>query len=256
MYADILFISEFINDYLILSAVAYIGGYKKKRQRLLGAALCGAFISCMLTVFYRNLPDLLNLIAGILLCLIMIFLAFRPDTRSAAFRLFLYTYATAFIIGGINNFLLQRFPGLPTPLLFAGAYIMLKAGAFLIFFINVKGGKICRVSVKFENELKHFNALIDSGNLLFDRTSGLPVSIIDIDELEKDFNITGTISFNSLGCEKGTLELINVPYICIRYKGENKLIENAPLGLSKHKLSASDSYQMIISPNIINKMEM
>lgn len=257
MYADLLFLNEFMNDCLILLIVKELNGYQTTKKRLLSGALMGALISTLLAIFYSDASIIFNIIAGIFLCLIMIRIAFNPKIKSLFFRLFLHTYAAAFIMGGIVGFMKERLSFFPLPLLFIIGYFVIKIGIWITSFINKKGDKLCSIKIKFSDEIISYTALIDTGNLLFDKISKLPVSVIVEEAIPEEFRkkATHSISFNSLGCTNGTLRIIYVPYICVEYKGEKKLIENAPLGLSSHRLSTSDSYQMIISPEIINKME-
>lgn len=254
MYADLLFLTEFLSDYLILHIVKEWTGYYSTLKRLIISSLIGALLSTLLTIFFPKAPVMFNFATGILLCLAMIKIAFNPKTRCSFFNLTSHCYATALIQGGIINFIQQRYPTFPYYIFFFIGFIVLKTGVFLKNKIKVRGEKLCQVNIKFKNMIQSYTALIDTGNLLFDQKSKLPVSIIVEEALPEEFRdqATHNIKFNSLGCTNGSLKIIYVPYICVEYKGEKKLIEHAPLGLSTHKLSASDSYQMIISPEIIN----
>lgn len=254
MYADLLFLTEFMNDCLILLIVRELNGYQTSKKRLIFGALIGALISTLLAIFFADAPVIFNILAGIFLCLCMIKTAFNTKIKSSFYRLFIHTYATAFIMGGITSFLQKIIPVLPAILIFFIGFFIIKGGIFISSLINKKGECLCRINICFDNVVKNYTALIDTGNLLFDQKSNLPVSIIVEEALPEEFRdqATHSINFNSLGCTNGSLKIIYVPYICVEYKGEKKLIEHAPLGLSTHKLSASDSYQMIISPEIIN----
>lgn len=255
MYADILFLTEFINDCLILLIVKEINGYKTSVKRLLSGAITGAVISTILAVFFANLPVVLNIFAGIFLCLCMIKIAFAPKIRSLTCRLFLHTYAAAFIMGGVISFIQARFSQIPATSVSAIGFLLVKTGVFVSRLITKKSENLCHVNISFNQQIISCTALIDTGNMLVCKKTNLPVSIITSETIPEGFKSkdTHTITFNSLGCTNGTLEIIYVPYICIEYKGEKKLVYNAPLGISENRLS--DSYQMIISPEIINKME-
>lgn len=257
MYAELLFLTEFMNDFLILLIVKELNCYQMSKKNMIAGALTGALISTILAVFFSDASVVFNIFAGIFLCMSMIRISFNPKIKSQFLRLFLHTYAAAFIMGGITDFIQNRIIQLPASFIFLIGFIMVKAGIFINTLIKKKGECLCRINVSFENEIKSYTALIDTGNLLFDGESGHPVSIIFEDAIPERFRkrTEKSILFNSLGCTNGTLRIIYVPYICVEYKGEKKLIEHVPLGLSANKLSASDSYQMIISPEIINKTE-
>lgn len=254
MYADILFLTEFLNDYLILLAVSCITGHHTGRKKLIAGALCGALISTILALFTADSGAFFNIASGIGLCLLMISITFSPRTRSDYFRLFLYTYSTAFILGGIINFFNERFPAVPSFIIFVLGFLLLKTGIKLSAFINKRNIKTCTVRISFPGQVKNLTALMDTGNLLYDEKSKYPVSIINRSCIPdfKENNISHSIPFKSLGCEFGTLEIMYVPYMCIEYQGNKKIIENAPLGISKNELSSANSYQMIICPDIIN----
>jgi len=255
MYADLLFITELMNDYLILTTVSILTNFKIQQRRLLLGAISGALLSTILTCFFSNNYVFFNFFIGIILCLVMIKIAFRPSSRSVLIRLLIYTYATAFIIGGIVSFLNIRIPIVPSWLIFLISCVILNIGILLTAYINKESLKLCQITIHFPDRNFKCSALIDSGNMLVDKKTNLPVSILDKDCIPTSINRTNTnkITFNSLGCENGTLEIIYVPYICIEYSGEKKLIENAPVGVSPFKLSSSNAYRMIISPDIINK---
>ena len=257
MYADLLFLSEFLFDYLILNIVKEWTGYNCTFKRLILGSLIGAFISTLLSVCYSDTPVFFNFIMGIVLCFAMIKTAFKPISRNSYLYLICYCYAVAVIQGGIIAFIRNRYPEFPIFFLFIIGFTILKISMFVKKSIGSKISKLCQVSLKTEHRILRFTALMDTGNMLFDSERNLPVSIIYEKDLPKEVinQTTKSIKFNSLGCTNGNLKIIYVPYICIEYKGEKKLIENVPLGLSPHKLSTSDSYQMIISPEIINKME-
>lgn len=256
MYADLLFLNEFLRDYLIITVVSTMTAFKTTKKRQLVAAGFGALLSTLLVIVVPKSSHLCNLIFGIILCMAMIKISFKPSEKAAFIHLLLYTYAAAFIIGGIITFLQTKFKALPSHIAFLTGFLLLKSGIFLTGIVKKRNERLCQISIKFPNEIKYFKALIDSGNLLIDKNSGLPISIIESDALPSDLELREKhfISFNSLGCTNGKLEFIYIPYICIDFKGNKKLIKNAPVGISKNKLSQANAYQMIISPDIIEKL--
>lgn len=254
MYADLLFFNELLSDYLILLAVSHILGQQTAQKRIILGALCGAFAATVFALFFVDVGTIFNIAAGIILCFLMVYIAFFPSTRSNFLHISLYTYATAFVMGGIANFITERFPAIPAIIVFLVGFLLLESGIKLASLINKNTAKLCTVRISFANGIKSYTALMDTGNLLYDDHSGHAVSIISKGSLPnfQDLTTSHTISFKSLGCENGTLKIIYVPYMCVEAFGKKKLIENAPLGISEHTLSSSDSYQMIINPEILN----
>ena len=253
MYADILFLTEFIRDYLVLYAVSKIAQRSARPKKLIAGACVGAAFSTLAAIFLPVDHLLFNFFYGLFLCAAMLKAAFQPNTKGDFFHLLLCTYASAFILGGIISFVNSRFPKVPSALIFLTAYLLFRGGFYLVSFLRQRIGKYCTARIVLSDEIKTLTALVDTGNLLKDEKSGLPVSIINESELalplsEYDFH---DVAFHSLGCENGILKVMYVPYLYIDYKGTEKIVQNAPVGISRYPLSPTGAYQMIISPEIL-----
>ena len=105
MYADLLLLTEFLSDYLILQIVKEWTGYYATIKHLITGSLVGAFISTLLNIIFPDAGTLFNLSAGVLLCLVMVKIAFKPKIRCSLLNLISHCYVIALIQGGIISFI-------------------------------------------------------------------------------------------------------------------------------------------------------
>lgn len=255
MYADILFLTEWIRDYLILYAVSKLVHRPVSARRLFCGAAAGAVFSTAAAFLLPADALFVNLLFGLFLCAVMLFTAFRPKTGTVFFHLLLCTYTVAFILGGIISAVNSRLPSVPPALLFFIAWLLLAAGFAILRRLKKRIRKYADVRIRISEQTKTLRALVDTGNLLKDPPSGLPVSIIHAQALPAPASAYDChdVAFHSLGCENGTLKVMYVPFLYIEYRGSETLLQDAPVGISPYPLSPADAYQMIVSPEIFIK---
>lgn len=100
------------------------------------------------------------------------------------------------------------------------------------------------------------NALKDSGNGLIDPISKSPVSIVDAQAIkayesilkQENFRV---IPFHSVGKEKGVLDAYFIEKMEIKGEGEDIVVQNPIIAITKDAVSAGKEYQMILHPQIL-----
>ena len=111
----------------------------------------------------------------------------------------------------------------------------------------------CRVQavLVYEDRSVPLSAYYDTGNLLTDPYTKLPVSIVSIQIADRLFQeekpAVRLIPYQSVGEENGLLEAYTIDKMLI-YKGKRKqIVQPAVVGLAKERLFAGGEYQMILN---------
>lgn len=114
-----------------------------------------------------------------------------------------------------------------------------------------------RVVLFLDSETKcEVNALKDSGNGLIDPISRCPVSIVEAQALKSYESILKpenfrAIPFHSVGKEKGVLDAYFIEKMEIKGEGEDIVVQNPIIAITKDAVSAGKEYQMILHPQIL-----
>lgn len=292
VYVDVVFMENLFMNYIILFATAVINKVEIRLIRILISSILGSIYAI---VSYTNiLSNSTGLIIKILLSVAMIYIAFYPESLKRFMKQLLIFYLATFTFGGVAFALLYFIrPGeiLIENGIYIGTYpikIALLGGivGFVIITIafNIIKGKIskkdmfCDISIYINSKRKEMRAMIDTGNLLKDPITGMPVIIVEKEELksllpveilenldkivngeienikniEQFINRFRVIPFNSLGKQNGLLLGIKADKIIIDY-GENKIQnENIILGIYEKKLCKNDSYKALLGLDLLD----
>lgn len=295
VYVDVVFMENLFMNYIILFATAVINKVEIKLIRILISSILGSIYS--IVVYTNILSNFTGLIIKILLSVAMIYIAFYPDSLKRFMKQLLIFYLATFTFGGVAFALLYFIrPGeiLIENGIYIGTYpikIALLGGiiGFVIITIafNIIKGKIskrdmfCDISIYINSEIKEMRAMIDTGNLLKEPITGMPVIIVEKEELEgilpeevlenldkiingeveniKDIeqfmNRFRVIPFNSLGKQNGLLLGIKADKIIINYD-ENKIEnKNIILGIYEKKLCKNDSYKALLGLDLLDRSD-
>ncbi len=193
IYADVLFVINFIINYLLLFSVSSIASLPFSRIRLLLSSFLGALYAVL--VFLPRLSFLMSLTGKLVFSLLMVLIAFGTHSFFKAHLTFL---AASLLLGGVSFLASFIAPGAFGEISGGIYYIHLSlpalaVSAFLSFILlhiifSRRGGtaskKVCMVTVKnLGNEVK-LPTLLDTGNSLLDPSTNGRVLISDLDSLE------------------------------------------------------------------------
>ena len=185
---------------------------------------------------------------------------FKPKSRSYFCKLLVYNYLTIFVLGG-TMILIESIGGKKYLSPIAWGLLVV----FLVFFIEIILGKmhvkkdIYQVVLTItENKKCLVTALCDSGNGLEEPISKVPVSVVEEklirpykEGLKKEkFRM---VPFHSIGKERGILEAYFIEKMEIVNEGENMVIVNPMIAITKDKISAGENYQMILHPALLEQ---
>lgn len=245
IYGDVVFLINFIMDYLVLWATARLGQFKTASGRLALASLLGAVYS--LLVLWPELHFLVTITARVGFSVIMILVAYRVAGLRHFLAAFVYFYLVAFAMGGamlgaiyfFNSYSSSSVPvdGL---IAFLGnvPYLWLVAAAAAAFLLARWGALFIRrsflrsffqvpVIIRMGEKSLPLKALVDTGNQLRDPLTQRPVMIAEYQALKpffpesvcKALEVGGGINFteltNSLSGSPWAMRLHMIPFTSI-----------------------------------------
>ena len=282
-------------NYIILFATAVINKVEIKLIRILLSSILGSIYA---VVSYTNiLSNFTGVIIKILLSIAMIYIAFKPEGVKRFIKQLLIFYLATFTFGGVAFALLYFVkPGeiLIENGIYIGTYpikIALLGGivGFVIITIafNLIKGKLskndmfCNIHIYINSKRKDMISMIDTGNLLKEPITGMPVVIVekeelidiipmeilnnidkiingdidDIKNIEQYISKFRVIPFNSLGKQNGLLLGIKADKIIVDYD-ENKIEHNnIIIGVYEKKLCKNDSYKALIGLDLLDRSD-
>lgn len=277
VYLDVFLIINTFMDFLIL----VIAKSLIKPQTTLLRCLAGAGIGGILSVISLLIPYkaiwLRFITSYIIICFVMSRVAFKIKGIRSNIKNMCIVYAVTFTLGGAMNALYYYTSlGFVINRILSGKYIKavnimrfisIALLTYLLtdFFVKVfnkKAGKerqIYRVKVCEKNQIVTINALLDTGNLLFDPISGRKVHIIEYeavkDIVNKENGFYRVIPFNSVGNSRGLLDAVEVDYIEIDLENGEKpsvKIDKPIIALYDKKLASDGKFEGLLHSSISN----
>jgi len=269
VYADILFLINWIMDYALLWLTAAVLELPKRNGRLLFAASVGAVWVCLITV-WSCWPMLEWLMTFLGISSLMLWIAFRPDTIRKMARQMMVLYLVAICAGGGINLLYFHTPaGNYLRQLIRGEWSYGAAGTEVIIigvlFAAVAAGAIVSLGRQKKRQNSLYTAelffgkrqvtvkgFIDTGNRLKEPITGKIVHILGANaakELTSGENkpLRFFVPYHAVGTEKGLLTTIRIDRMELTAKDQETIILMRPLlALYEGKLSSEEEYQLIL----------
>ena len=296
VYLDIIFIENILMNYIILFATLVIIKVKCKYQqiRLILSSIVGSIYAII--VYLNILPIYSNVLSKIILSIVMTYISFNPKSLRQLLKQLLIFYLVSFIFGGCTFALIYFIKPANVIInngVFVGTYpikVTIIAGtlAFVITQIAFKINKsklnsqntFYDTEIFFGNKVLKVKALLDSGNMLRDPISKLPVIIVEKEKLKNiisaDFlnyieeflggdnkrkcendNVKEYLSkvrmvpFMSIGKENGMLTGIRVDKIKVRTEDIEVNRDNVIIGIYDKKLTKDNKYNALIGLNLL-----
>lgn len=287
IYLDIVFLENFILNYIIILSTAIISKSNIRINRIIIASIIGGIYSILnYIVEYSFFSDL---IIKILISIIMVIVSFGDFKIAKVFKQTVFFYLVSFTFGGIAFMII--FTLKPENIIiknnhFIGTYplkiAVLSGGVgFIIISIisqiikNKKGLILYDLEIYYKGRIKKIKTMMDTGNLLKEPITKADVIIVEKDSLKEivSENILNNISniivdinyltniheynfklipFSSLGNENGLLIGFKPDYIKI-YADSIHVRDDVIIGIYNGKLSKNNSYTSLIGLEILNK---
>ena len=268
-------------NYIILFGVGKIQKRKMSNLRLILSSVLGAVYAVI--SYIGIIPIYSSIFMKILLSIIIVYIAFTPNSIKIMFKNLLLFYLISFVTGGCAFALLYIVSPDNVAFrngVFVGTYpmkITLIAGAvgFLIiqysFAINKKMLKhkdlLCDLQIKISGKIIQTKAFLDSGNSLKEPISGKPVIIIEKKEISKIIDLSkienfkggdeklhiSIIPFKSIGKQNGIMMGIQTEYVKIKFEDEILKRENAILGICDRKIGKH--YSALVGLDMLERRE-
>ena len=193
IYIDVVFLENLVMNSIILVASGIILKKKMKWIRIILASSLGAIYTI---IGYMSVLEIYsNLVLKVILSILIIYIAFNPQTVKQLWKDVLIFYLTSFVFGGVafaliyvvkpqdilmkNGLFLGTYP-LKTVLLAAIVAFIIIIAAFAI--VKTKFSKkdmFCDVEVELNNKKIKTRAMIDTGNLLKEPITNTPVIVLE-----------------------------------------------------------------------------
>lgn len=277
-------------NYIILFASAVVLKTKINPIRLLISSIVGATYA---VVLYMNIfKAYSNVLLKIILSVVMVEIAFKPNKISVLLKDILIFYLISFTFGGAAFFLIYflnsqniffsngKLIGIyPIKTIFIGGLI-----GFLITTISFKLIKkrftkedmLAEVEIGINKKMAKAIAIVDTGNFLKDPISKAPVIVIEkqvlknvvpdeiLDNVQDIINGKNIpldniidkirlIPFTSLGKENGMLLGIKSDKTVIHYQEKDIFLKNSIIGIYTGALSKTGQYKALIGIDAIDE---
>lgn len=294
IYLDVVIVENLIMDAIIIYATAIVLKVKIRHLRIIISSLIGAIYSVL--SYISDLEIYNNLFLKIFLSIVMVYIAFSPQNIKTLMKQILIFYLTSFLFGGVafaliyvikpqeilmkNGLFLGMYP-LKTVFLGAIVATAILITAFKVVKSNItKKDMMCNVSIELNNKTVNIKTMIDTGNMLKEPISGLPVIVVEntalyelipkeiLDNLDDilggDFqkipdNIKSTyiaklkwIPYSSLGKQNGMLVGIKADKVIV--EKDDQIIEhnNVIIGIYNKSLTKRGEYRGLIGVELLN----
>lgn len=283
LYVDIIFLENLIMNSIIILATGIILKNTQRIWRNLVSSGIGAIYAIL--IYTSNFKIYSNIILKVILSVVIVYIAFKPANINIFLKHIIIFYLTSFTFGGVAFALLYFVR--PQDILFQnGALIgtypikMILAGGILGFIIitfafkNIKG-KLTRKDMMCTVIIGNtrITAIVDTGNLLKDPITKMPVLIVEREMLKGIFpeiileNATDIVNgkeielgeyssklrvipYKSIGKENGLLLGIKAKNIRIVYQDIEKA-HDVIIGIYTGTLSKNNKYSAIVGLELL-----
>ena len=193
IYIDVVLIENLLMNYIILYATGIVMKIKMKVVRLLLASLIGALYSIMAYISTFGIYS--NIILKFILSIIIIYVAYNPQTAKKMWKELMAFYLVSFVFGGAAFaliYIVKPQEILMKNGLFLGTYplknVLLGAVVAFILIITVfaiaknkisKKDMFCDIKFKLNGKEIKTKAMIDTGNLLKEPITNTPVVVVE-----------------------------------------------------------------------------
>lgn len=188
IYIDVLFFINFVSDFLLL--ILCDMSFKKRLLKKLVASIIGSLYACL---FVLNIPKVIySPIAKMLVLGIMCYISFYPCSIKVFFEKCTLFLVVSMLFCGViyAGPLLLNSTDIPWIFLVFTAFFVTK-----LTFTKIKNklySKKCKLKIYYNNSFVTIHAMIDTGNVLKEPISGMPVLVIDEEILKRLFSPSAT----------------------------------------------------------------
>ncbi len=198
IYLDVILMENICMNYIILFATGLISKISLRNFRIFLSSLLGGIYAVI--SFAPILKIYSNFILKVILSITMIYIAFNPKNVKQLLKELILFYLVSFAFGGCAFCLLYFIK--PQDILMRNGYltgtypikVALLGGIVGFIIVNIafrvvkgrisKSDMFCELEIFFKEKSVSIKAMIDTGNLLKDPISGMPVAVVEKQELK------------------------------------------------------------------------
>lgn len=298
IYLDVVLIENLLMNYIILFATGYLLKRKRNPIRLVLSALLGGIYSIL--AYIEILEIYSNFILKIILSIVMVYVAYHAKNIKQLLKELLFFYLISFVFGGCAFALLYFvkpqeilmrngvYVGTyPLKIAILGGIVGFTTIAIAFHFVKAKFTKkdmYCNITIYFGKKNISTIALLDTGNMLKDPITSMPVIVVER-EILKDIlpdsilnnlnNIIGgdvpkevyedenlayitkfrVIPFSSIGKNNGMLLGFKANKVIVNQGEDTQTIEKVIVGIYENKLSKKNQYSALIGLDLLEGSE-
>ena len=293
IYIDVIFIENLIINYIIIYLTGIISRVKIKQYRIIMGSIIGAIYSII--YYIVNLKIYSTAIIKIILSIIIVYISFNSKSFKTLSKQILLFYLVSFVFGGaaisiiymvnssgitIENGVIIGNYTLKTILIgVIVAYITLMIGFKIIKTRISNKDLICDVVVKINNQKVTTKAMLDTGNLLKEPITNIPVIVMEhtlfyniipkeilnnLEEIlggdlskipeniqEEYVSRLKVIPFSSLGKQNGMLLGIKADWLEIKENDEIREIDKVIIGIYNKSLTKRGEYRSLLGIGLV-----
>lgn len=290
VYVDLILIQNIIMNYIIILTTGIICKIDIKQYRMICASAIGAIYAVVMYVMKWNIYN--NQIIKIILSVCMVYIAFHSKNFRSLLKQTIIFYLTSFCFGGATYYLLYCIsPSLIKYIngTLVGTYPVKVAvlGGIVGFFITIISFKIIKnrfeqkdllynVKVYYKEKSITIKVILDTGNLLTEPITNMPVMIVEASKMKKFLpndilenmdeilnnntfsEITEEmqsrlciIPFSSVGKQNGIIIGFRPDYIKIYTDQGEKIRKKIAIGIYNNEISKNGVYSGLMGLNLL-----
>lgn len=297
VYIDILFIVNLIINYILLWTTAKVSKCRASSLRLIIGSALGALYAVV--IFFPKFEIYYTAIAKFIFSMLLVAVTFNIERVARFIKVLSILYVVSFAFGGAalalfyftnigaflgvflsNGVIYFNLPWKTLAVSGIIAYLAIRISIFAVQARINKKNMYIPIYIIFDNKSTCINALIDTGNSLYDPISQSPVIIVefqairsllpeDVQEIfdkysDDNLGLVSSIMsnsewvsrfrlipFTSLGKENGMLIGFKPDEVEIIEDDVKKDLRDIIIGVYNKKLSNNDKYKALLHPELI-----
>lgn len=255
LYVDVLFLVNFMMDYLLLLLVKKMLKCTATHGNICLGAAVGSFLTCVIVVLPIPYAVLKFVLFHMVVNTFMIRAGLKIKKARTFVKAYILLYIGGFLLGGVLEAVHQyvRVGSLFFAIAIGGYCVVSKLWDFIGSVQRINQCH-CKVDLYLGEKMCQVEGIIDTGNGLRDPISNQPVSILDKTVArqflgDEKLSQVRYIPYHSIGKQEGVLLALKIDQMCIHRENEC-WVKEPMIGVSEETISAEGEYKMILNPNL------
>lgn len=254
LYIDVLFMVNFMMDFILLLIVRQITKCPTTQLRIFAGSFIGALLTCAVYLFSSDNIFVKFVLFHVIINVIIVKVGFRCKNLRIFMQSLITLYIAGFMLGGVVQYLQQYLKlGSLFFLLASISYIIVRGVWWFLEHLQIQKKLWYEVELFVGDEVIKANALLDTGNGLLEPMTGKPVSILE------------SVDGNELISRCLDVAAMEVPYCSIGGEGvlkafcatkmhimgnSNCWIDSPIIAVNNKPISNDRAYNMILHPEL------